>query len=75
MGKILFTIFLLNFANVKVIYFDLYCCKTQNFGFSASGKKFLQKRIHEISGSLLILKLNTKLIFKHARKQTKRAAT
>ena len=28
--------------------------KTQNFSFSASGKKFVKKRIHEISGSLVI---------------------
>ena len=55
-GKILICDFLLNFVNVKIIYFVLYCCKTQNFSFSALGKKFVQKRIHEISGSLIISK-------------------
>ena len=53
-GKDLIHDFLLNFVNVKVIYFDSYCCKTHNFSFSASGKIFLQKCIHKISGSLII---------------------
>ena len=46
--------FFVEFRERKVIYFQSECCKTQNFSFSASGKKFVQKRIHEISGSLPI---------------------
>ena len=62
LGKNFIRDFLLNFTNVKVIYFFSLCCKTQNFSFSASGKKFVLKHIHKIYGSLPILIASTQYI-------------